>query len=354
MKRSIIAALMVAGLFCALPGTQAKQFRKPPSQVVEWPLPWASGVSLDYDQSSERVVEVKGVGSRVTSSEVTRIAILREEKSGFVQGWTTLAVLDHSGDESIDERRLRSEIEEAFGKTTLEVSLARDGTYAGIANMEELQRRFKALAVKWRDAARARSGPGKETAQERALRERLFSAYTSGPVLETQLSILPQAYNFVAGGGLGLDYEYKYEDEGANPFGGEAFPMTGRMSLSRDPLHEGWMMLEWTVGVDRERGGEVLAATVRKLKGTQAAQGEDKPGQPTLEQATGNIDIGSSTRFRIDPATGIVQWMQTVQRRRVGQRNEVLTTTLQLRKEKFVAPAAGTAVAEETASVPRP
>jgi hypothetical protein len=93
---------------------------------------------------------------------------------------------------------------------------------------------------------------------------------------------------------------------------------------------------------------------VRKLMGAQAAQGEGKPGQPTLEQATANIDIGSSTRFRIDPATGIVQWMQTVQRRRVGQRNEVLTTTLQLRKEKFVAPAAGTAVAEETASVPRP
>lgn len=354
MKRSIIAALMVAGLVFALPGTEAKQFRKPPPKVVEWPLPWASGVSLEYDQSSERVVEVKGVGSRVTSSEVTRIAILREERSGFVQGWTTLAVLGRSGDESVEERRVRDELAREFGKTTLEVSLARDGTYAGIANMEDLQRRFKTLAVKWRDAANSRSGPGKETAEARALRERLFSAYTSGPVLETQLSILPQAYNFVAGGGLGLDYEYEYQDEGANPFGGDAFPMTGRMSLSRDPLHEGWMMLEWTVGVDRERGGEVLAATVRKLMGTQAAQGEGKPGQPTLEQATANIDIGSSTRFRIDPATGIVQWMQTVQRRRVGQRNEVLTTTLQLRKEKFVAPAASPAVAEQAASVPRP
>jgi tetratricopeptide (TPR) repeat protein len=55
----------------------------------------------------------------------------------------------------------------------------------------------------------------------------------------------------------------------------------------------------------------------------------------------GNIDIGSSTRFRIDPVTGIVQWMQLVQRKRVGDRNEVRTTTLTLRKDEYAAAPAG-------------
>jgi hypothetical protein len=72
------------------------------------------------------------------------------------------------------------------------------------------------------------------------------------------------------------------------------------------------------------------------------AAGEDivakggKEQARALEQLSADLDIGSSTRFRIDPETGVVQWMQLVQRRRIGDRNDVRTTTLSLRPEPYV------------------
>src|SRR3982751_6504209 len=90
MKPWIPAALaLVASI--ALPWTLiAKEYSKVPAEVIEWPLPWAKGVSLDYDDASERITEVKGVGNRVVTTGVTRIRVIGEDAQGFVQSWATL------------------------------------------------------------------------------------------------------------------------------------------------------------------------------------------------------------------------------------------------------------------------
>lgn len=316
---------------CAL---AAKEYGKAPIEVIEWPLPWASGVSLDYDGSSERITEIKGVGNRVVTTGVTRIRIIGEDAQGFVQSWTTLDSDTRYEKVSDTGQLMLQELTASMDGMPLEVRLATDGSYAGIVNLDAIHKRFSAMAKPQFERILANGGKPL-AAGVRAGLQNVFDLLATRPVLEMQLSVLPMAYNFVSKGGLGLEHEYQYQDQGPNPQGGDAYPMTGRMTLHKDELHEGWLMLEWNLGIDREKGGEILAASARGLLGDAFLADGGKEAQDAITRMAGNIDIGSSTRFRIDPATGIVQWMQLVQRKRVGERNEVRTTTLALRKDKY-------------------
>ena len=60
MNRCIPVALAFVASLLMPWALAAKEYSKAPAEVVEWPLPWAEGVSLDYDDSSERITEVKG------------------------------------------------------------------------------------------------------------------------------------------------------------------------------------------------------------------------------------------------------------------------------------------------------
>ncbi|MGH8060847.1 MAG: tetratricopeptide repeat protein [Pseudoxanthomonas sp.] len=340
MKPWIPATLALAALIALPCALAAKEYGKAPTEVIEWPLPWTSGVSLDYDGSSERIIEVKGVGNRVVTTGVTRIRIIGEDAQGFVQSWTTLDSDTRYEKVSDTGQLILQELTASMGGMPLEVRLAPDGTYAGIANLDAIHKRFSVVAKP--QFERILANGGKPMAKGvRAGLQNVFDLLTTRQVLEMQLSILPSAYNFVSKGGLGLEHEYQYQDQGPNPQGGEAYPMTGRMTLHKDELHEGWMMLDWSLGIDREKGGEILAIAARSLLGDAFLAAGGKEAQDAITQMAGNIDIGSSTRFRIDPATGIVQWMQLVQRKRVGDRNEVRTTTLTLRKDQYVAAPGG-------------
>ena len=85
---------------------------------------------------------------------------------------------------------------------------------------------------------------------------------------------------------------------------------------------------------------------MRKLLGEEFTAKGGKEQEEALQELSSDLDIGSSTRFRIDPKTGVVQWMQFVQRRRVGDRNDLRTSTLSLRAEPYVKP--------EAAPIPAP
>ena len=340
MKPWIPATLALAASIAAPWALSAKEYSKAPTEVVEWPLPWSKGVSLDYNDTSERITEVKGVGNRVVTTGVTRIRILDEDAQGFVQSWTTLDSDTRYEKVSDTGQLMLQELTASMGGLPLEVRLATDGSYAGIDNLDAVHKRFGAVAKP--QFERMLANGGKPLAEGvRAGLQNVFDLLTTRQVLEMQLSILPAAYNFVSQGGLALEHEYQYQDQGPNPQGGEAYPMTGRMTLHKDELHDGWLMMEWSLGIDREKGGEILATSARSLLGDAFLADGGKEAQDAIERMTANIDIGSSTRFRIDPVTGIVQWMQLVQRKRVGDRNEVRTTTLTLRKDEYAAASGG-------------
>ncbi|MET0582338.1 MAG: tetratricopeptide repeat protein [Pseudoxanthomonas sp.] len=331
-----------------MPLAGAKQHDKPPSQLQEWPLPWSSQSTLDYDSSTESVLEVAGKGSRIQTDGILRISTEKAGADGFLQSWTPLTGRTRYLTVSDPSQLLLQDLATSLSGIPLKISLSSDGNYAGIANLEQVQSRFNALLKPRFDRildARGKPVP----AGVRSGLKNVMAAYGAGPVLEMQLSVLPTAYNFMSNGGMGLDYEYRYEDTGANPLGGEPFPMAGRFTLRKDELRPGWLLLEWSTAVDREKGGPLLARLARTLLGEAFLADSGKRVQDQIARMADNIDIGTSSRFRIDPGTGIVQWMQLVQRRRVGDRNDVRTTTLALRPERYSGPAKG--LVDEPASL---
>lgn len=327
------AATLAFGLVLAN-ALEAKEHGKEPTQLVEWPLPWVPGTSLDYDETNERIVETKGTGNRIQTNGVTRVRIERADAGGFIQSWTPLSSTTRYGKVSDPQQLLLQELETNLANMPFEVSLSPEGTYSGITNLDDIQARFSAVAKPRFDLLMS-SGGKSLTAGVREGLENVFSAYTAKPVLEMQLSVLPAAYNFVSKGGIGLDHEYEYEDQAANPLGGEPFPMTGRMTLRKDELHEGWMVMDWSTALDRDKGGAMIEEASRKLLGDAFIADGGSGVQEAFKGMKDNIDIGTSSRFRIDPVTGIVQWMQIVQRKRIGDRNDIHTTTLALRKDKY-------------------
>jgi tetratricopeptide (TPR) repeat protein len=326
----------------------AKEHAKEPAQVVHWPLPWTHGASLDYDETHERIVETNGTGNRIQTHGVTRIRIERADADGFIQSWTPLSSTTRYGEVSDPQQLLLQELEANLANMPFEVSLSTEGEYGGITNLDAIQSRFSELAKPRFDLLAGNGGKSMPAGIREGL-ENVFVAYTSKPVLEMQLSTLPVAYNFVAKGGIGLDYEYEYEDEAANPLGGDPFPMTGRMTLRKDELREGWLVMDWSTTMDRDKGGPMIAETSRKLLGDAFIADGGDGVEDAIKRMAGNIDIGTSSRFRIDPSTGIVQWMQVVQRKRVGNRNDIHTTTLSLRKDNYEGATA--AAAAESVSV---
>jgi Flp pilus assembly protein TadD len=343
MNRWMTCAAALGCWFLFANAIEAKEHAKEPDQLVEWPLPWAQGTSLDYDESNERIIETGGAGNRIHTQGVTRIRIERADAGGFIQSWTPLSSTTRYGTLSDPQQLLLQELEAGLANMPFEVSLAPDGAYAGITNLDAIQSRFSALAKPRFDLLLDAGGKSMPAGIREGLAN-VFAAYTSKPVLEMQLSTLPVAYNFVAKGGIGLDFEYEYEDEAANPLGGAPFPMTARMTLRKDELREGWLVMDWSTTLDRDKGGPMIAEAARKLLGAAFIADGGGGVQDAIKRMEGNIDVGTSSRFRIDPATGIVQWMQVVQRRRVGNRNDIHTTTLGLRKDKYEGAAAVAAV----------
>lgn len=99
----------------------------------------------------------------------------------------------------------------------------------------------------------------------------------------------PVAYNFPAGGGLQLDREYAYQDEGASPFGGETIPMNNTM-----------------------------------LPGALLEQEMEALGR--------DAHFSTTVTYRIDPCTGVVQHMEHVATKRFGGKEEIETSVLWLRE----------------------
>lgn len=144
----------------------------------------------------------------------------------------------------------------------------------------------------------------------------------------------PVAYNFPAGGGLQLDREYAYQDEGASPFGGETIPMNNTMLLSTSQQVPGHYELVWTIVPEPEATWAAIAGAARQLVGDVLA-GEEEAGallEQEMEALGRDAHFSTTVTYRIDPCTGVVQHMEHVATKRFGGKEEIETSVLWLRE----------------------
>jgi hypothetical protein len=313
---------------------QAKEFTKEgpvtTDRTVTWPLPWTQGRRLEYDEVNETVRISDGRESRSTSTSIATVEIVEADRDGFLQRWTWRE--GRQDDEGVDEsvRRAATAMMKGMEDLPLDVRLDRDGAYVAVDNIDGLSRRARegvrrAMAsLAEADAKR----PISKADQKGMLR--MLDMLTTPAALENLVATLASRYNFVSGGGLASGKEYAYDDEGPNPFGGAPFPMRNTMLLEPD-AREGWYLIQWTMVMDREKGNAALADAVMQLIERSGGKVPAAELEATRAKVIEDTDVNFSARYRVDAATGIVQWMQLVQAKRVAGRNTVQTSTLTLR-----------------------
>ncbi|RNF84425.1 hypothetical protein [Montanilutibacter psychrotolerans] len=325
------AAIALVALLSLPSAHAAKRMGKPPSALVEWTLPWQQGRRVQYDVTSELVLSTGATESRYQRSAVTTIEIVAAGTDGYRQRWTEGAGKSEYDNMPEPMQQVTSALAESLADLPLDVQLDASGNFRSIENLDDIQPRFAAAMDAWMRTALS----GKAAMLSPEFRSGIDNASrlaTSPKVLESHLGGLPVAYNFLGDGGIGLDHEYSYHDEIGNPTGGEAYPAVGRMTLRKDALQPGWYMLDWTLTMDREAGGRIVSESAAQLLGEDFLRAGGKEVDEALAALRSGIDVGTSTRIRLDPSTGLVQWLQLVEYKRLGSRNQVTTTSMTLRK----------------------
>ncbi|MGY0559925.1 YbjN domain-containing protein [Luteimonas sp. A277] len=305
---------------------------------IAWPMAPLPGGSLLYDSSHASVNASDAGRVEIRSSGLTRIWLEDgdADADGYLQRWM-------SSQTSVDVEGAPAELEEvlsnairAFDGIVLEVELDDEGHYTAIANLEQIQPLYRETMRGMftnLGAALMEGNVVDEVSAGMAGMESMLDALTAPQVLEGQLAELLVAYNFPAGGGLQLDREYAYQDEGASPFGGETIPMNNTMLLRASQQVPGHYELVWTIVPDPEATWSVIGAAARHLIGgvVDGHEGADELIDRELEALGRDASFSTTVTYRIDPFTGVVQHMEHVATKRFGGKEEVETSVLALR-----------------------
>lgn len=304
---------------------------------IAWPVAPQAGVQLTYDSSHASVSTTGDERMEINSSGVTRVWA-EEDSEGVLQRWM-------SSDTGVEVQGAPAELEpaiataiQAFDGITLDVRLDAEGNYVAVANMDQIQPLYleamRSMFQHMGGALGELGEDGEALADVEAGMESMLQALAAPQVLESQLAELPVAYNFPAGGGLQLDREYAYQDEGASPFGGETIPMNNTMLLSASQQVPGHYALVWTIVPDPDATWAAIASAAQQLVGGALIDDEEAGELMDREMEALGRDAHFSTTvtYRIDPYTGVVQHMEHVATKRFGGKEEIETSVLSLRE----------------------
>lgn len=282
--------------------------------AVAWPR-LAPGDAFEYD--SRQAFRRVRPGSSAAVEVGQRLRVV-QDASGNVQHWTWHDTeVGYQGEVRDATHAIQRALAVSVASQPVRVRLSGDGAAEAVLDVEALVPAFRAAME--RALAEVPGGrPGD------AATVALFEGISRPEVYGAYLLKLPTALNFPAGGGLVPGERYSYDDEVPNPVGGEPFPMRGEFLLEAASAG-GEHQVRWEVFIDPVKGAPILWRTVERLLG------EDIPDD-VRSRLPEQIHMGAVTRYRIDPATGVVTWIHAVETRRVLQNEDVVETTLELRR----------------------
>lgn len=307
-----------------------------PENVLRWPSPWATpGTRLVYDYST-RLQKVRTTGESVITTRATQtLATVAPGQQSWVASDYRFDV-DQEVPPEIGEM-LRSMVDAMAGRE-LRVTLDAEGSVSGLDNLAELApiiRRELQAGVERIEAAQLAALPEKERATWQAEMKpvfaRMLAVSGADAHLQNQLLEIPAAFNFPGMGGLAPGETLSYDDVVPNPTGGEAFPAQGTMHLVPPVAGEPTVEFVWELRLHPQRAAPLLWAMVEGLTG-QAMSPELR------NQLPDSVDFSFVSRYRIDPATGVVHRFERTVTRRILQSRDINTYTMALR-----APVAGQA-----------
>lgn len=164
-----------------------------------------------------------------------------------------------------------------------------------------------------------------EADKAKTMQANIVDMVTKKEAVTNLVSRMPVSLNYFAGGGLDPAKAYEFDDKGANPFGGEPFPMKTHIEISLDDGDPGYVTAIWIIKLDSEKGANLILELTEKMIG-------EKLDEATRKKMSNAIDITNRVDYRIELATGIVQEMTRVEIKSIVDRRETKTITMVLRK----------------------
>lgn len=299
--------------------------------TLAWPLPWKTGLVLDYDKSTVTSKQVRGVEKIRRYSDVTRISIVSAGADGYLQRWSSRDVsIDNPGAPPAELAAERDAVQR-MSALPMDVRLDAQGLFSRISNLEALQPVYRQIVQQGmergilqsvagiadplaREQALAKARAGNAAALERA---------TSVAVLGNQMTPQPLSYNYFAVGGMVAGQRYEIEDMGES-LTGEPLPMLATVRVIEDPDDKRYLVGQWTLAPHPRKAAALLWANLETLTRTPvpAAQKQGLPPQ---------LDVRTDLMVRIERATGIVHSLRRVETKQVLDSREVKTTIMQRR-----------------------
>ena len=327
--------LMMSLMLLAFPAV-AKDIDNKKSSGLSWPIPWDEMLALRYDVTQSKRDERKDKPASGYSSSYVVTISGRSTGKGYEQSWQS----DHNQmalltPDPIMESMVESLAESTKNKPML-IVLDGDGYFQSLREAEswaviirtamhsaldsyfKSTQVFKALSVEEQDKAY-------EDYQKKMAP--VMSAIGSESFVTSMLTKLPAVYNDFAGGGLPLGQDIAFEHESENPLGGKPFPMhvTARLDRAKE---DPYVTVTVRSRLNSEKAAPILLDTVKKLLPDLT---EDDLKSNEVQDIFKNMDIGGDVEYRINTVTGVVHYLNIVERKRFPNRSEIETTQMVLK-----------------------
>lgn len=319
--RGVWPALMVAACVVSGPAWAAEPAAD--AADVSWPLPWGAAKPLVYRESYTKTTRRQGGEFTVTGGGRTEITAERSGE-GWRQTWrSTEPTIDAS--QMGPAKAVMESAVRAFSGIDLVVDLDAEGAFTGVANLDELATRYRAALAEMLGAFDARAPKEGEAKQKHdAMVTNLVTQLSAPELLRAQMSEVPFAYNYIAGGGFPAGTVHSFSDEAVMPF--DPKPMKRDQTLLLMPADDvpGHYDVKWTIEPNPEDLRRVILATLDRMA----------DGMPELEDAgkdvLRDVRFSSTIDYRIDGATGVVQWMRRTTRKLYQGRDDLETAEMRL------------------------
>jgi hypothetical protein len=285
--------------------------------TANWPWPWDAPRTLSYDLEQRIETTRRGRTSLMRSTEIQHIT----GDPGGGQVWRASdAKVEYPEGFAAEQRAQVEALNRSINRIGVRVTLDAQGATTGIGNLAELlpefRRSIEAVALPAQEKALAAMENEAERARAKETSDRLLQAITSEAVIAAELMRLPVAYNFPGKGGVVMGETIQYEEDAPNPLGGDPFPMQGSFRVDPPATEGGPIEMTWTVTMDPERSAPVLLDTAERMMGKTLSADE-------RAKLPGRVVLRVVTRYRIDAATGVIQWLERSETRDVfGARDE--------------------------------
>ena len=171
----------------------------------------------------------------------------------------------------------------------------------------------------------AQSGANEQQVEQ--IRQNMAALTSSDEQLAAVFARDIQLYHFPLGGALDVGQPVEYEDQVANPFGGQPFPSKAQVVLKEYDPGAGRAVIEWEQTLDPEKSKTILIETLSALA---RQQGSEAPKEGDLPDPFSIVDTGT---FVVDTNAGWVTSLDYQRNATVGPQSEVDITKITDRTE---------------------